>query len=309
MESIEFTKYDRMVEAHDDSQSTLTFGVELEFLVAVVKFGQRDPQPDEDRAPFRCDTENGYKQQVQIDQQMMEVLMRPGYMPWRHSVHDLFRGPNSNIRLYDAWRLTNDSSLRYGQNWSPPEYMWIGREVTSEVMSSQGNDHVRKITDVCRSIRDARTSLNETTGVHVHVGLGDEPFSLLTLKKFVSLLWFIDEMLLGLHHPSRHNNRHCHQLRSMSALGQQTLEALRIAGDTLDPDQELVNAAPFKVLLDDVVRKGAMSEYFNFLVYIGLPTEAAYFQSRVQGYATSQEFFEGQEDGLLLVRRLTDPDC
>ncbi|KAI0966156.1 hypothetical protein F4678DRAFT_450260 [Xylaria arbuscula] len=104
-------------------------------------------------------------------------------------------------------------------------YAWTGCELTSPVLAD--HDYAIEIENVCRVLNRIRIHLNETTAVHVHVGPGNEPFSLLTVKRFATLYWFTEEAILQLHHPSRYANGHC--LRStrhsmLAGLSQEYLE-------------------------------------------------------------------------------------
>ncbi|KAI1410495.1 putative amidoligase enzyme-domain-containing protein [Hypoxylon sp. FL1857] len=207
------SKYDEIIESPDDSSGPLTFGIELEFLLPLLKKGASDPNPDEKRPPHIF---VGYEN---IDRQILDTLEGACDIPFRLSSHDIFREPHDNVVLYDKWRLTNDNSVRF-RKVRLEEYLWIGKEITSEVMrADEPAVYVKRITDVCHAILQARVHLNETTSVHVHVGRGEESFSLLTMKKFASLIFLVDEMLMKLHHPCRKDSFHCGPFSQTSVLG------------------------------------------------------------------------------------------
>ncbi|KAK8098326.1 uncharacterized protein PG998_013812 [Apiospora kogelbergensis] len=102
--------------------------------------------------------------------------------------------------------------------WRFPAYQWDGMELTSEVLSSTDPDRVRKITEVCRTIRSHRVHLNGNTSVHTHVGRGDDGFTIKTVKKLITFLWFADNKLFEFHHPSRMNNPFCRKISEFSSL-------------------------------------------------------------------------------------------
>ncbi|OTA61533.1 hypothetical protein K449DRAFT_434616 [Hypoxylon sp. EC38] len=206
------SKYDEIIESPDDSSGPLTFGIELEFLFPLLRDGASDPDPTEKR-PLHSFV--GYDD---TDRQLIDVLEKACDIRFRLSKQDVFHEPHSNVVIYDKWRLTNDNSVRF-RKLGPREYIWTGREITSEVMRADDPAvYVKRITDVCHAIRQARVHLNQSTSVHVHVGRGEESFSLLTMKKFTTLILLVDDMLMKLHHPCRQECFHCRLLSESSAL-------------------------------------------------------------------------------------------
>ncbi|KAL7622171.1 hypothetical protein AAE478_007674 [Parahypoxylon ruwenzoriense] len=229
-------KYDDIIEAEDDSDGTLTFGIELEFLIPAVKFGADDPHPFEERPVFKCEDEG-----LSIEQSNPQILSflqkQVPHIPFRLAFDDTYYYPH-DIPRYDRWRLIKDASVVFKGCNSPRTYAWLGRELTSEVMKSDDPTfYTRRITDICRAIRSLRVHLNETTSVHVHVGRGEESFTLLTLKKFATLVFLADTMLLGLHHPSRRDSMHCRLLKDSSSVGRKTLDYLLEANNPLTKAQ------------------------------------------------------------------------
>ncbi|KAI1458697.1 putative amidoligase enzyme-domain-containing protein [Annulohypoxylon moriforme] len=206
------TKYDKIIESPDDSKGALTFGIELEFLVPFLKRGECDPFPHEKRPLFK------FENYFEADALILNVLENACDLPLRHEISDQYRSPHHSVVLYDAWRLVKDSSVRFQKSdWK--YYTWAGREITSVVMGSDDpKAYTEKITKICRAIRQLRVHLNLATSVHVHVGLGDEPFSLLTIKKFITLILLVDDMLMGLHHPKRRESRYCYLVSRCSAV-------------------------------------------------------------------------------------------
>ncbi|KAI1100621.1 hypothetical protein F4804DRAFT_348335 [Jackrogersella minutella] len=210
------SKYDAIIESPDDSQGALTFGIELEFLMPLLAFRAADPHPLEKRPVF---LRGNY---YDMCQQTVDILETFSGVAFRTEIQDSYY---NNIINYDKWRLTDDRSVGF-QKLSPKQYYWIGREITSEVMESDNPAlYIKKITDVCRAIRQLRVNINDTTAVHVHVGLGDEPFSLLTMKKSAALILLVDEMLIGLHHPHRRDNLYCALLSMSSKISMMELDA------------------------------------------------------------------------------------
>ncbi|KAI1504789.1 hypothetical protein F5X99DRAFT_416473 [Biscogniauxia marginata] len=220
MEPEYISKFDEIIEAKDDSQGCLTFGFELEFLLASVKGDAQDPDPDETRALLRIS--NPYDCDEEVENFIISILRQIDGLPVRSERDDDFHPPHDNVPIYDAWRITHDRSLKKTGRNSHDPYKWQGRELSSVVMSSDDLTYPKQIEDVCRALRQARIHLNETTSVHVHVGRGDEPFSLLTIKKFATLYWLTEEKLLALHHPCRQQSQYSYLLTQMSNLAVDT---------------------------------------------------------------------------------------
>ncbi|KAI0477363.1 hypothetical protein GGR56DRAFT_673757 [Xylariaceae sp. FL0804] len=215
MESWKVSKLDEIIPADNDEAGTLTCGVELEFLVAYVRLGTPDPSPEDSRILYRATPYDPIARG--LDPHMIQQLKLETGLPFRHADDDVFYAPHDNVPVYDAWRLEHDPSLE-GTEMFHPFLHWAGCEISSTVMSSQ-QEYTEKIHKVVRAIRGQfRVSLNKTTGIHVHVGRGDEPFSLLTFKKFASLYWVTERMIMDLQHPSRANNHYCFLLTACSEL-------------------------------------------------------------------------------------------
>lgn len=212
MKNPPISKYDEIIESPNDSSGPLTFGIELEFLVPYLKKGIEDPDPQDKRPPIT------YRRRDDLPPQFLAALKASApEIPFRCGVQEA-GAENDGPPNYDEWRFLRDSSVRFGR--TSEIYQWSGREITSVVMRADDPDfYTKSITSVCRAIRSTRVHLNASTSVHVHVGRGEESFSLVTMKKFASLIWLVDEMLLKLHHPSRHENRHCSLIKTSSILG------------------------------------------------------------------------------------------
>ncbi|RYP08790.1 hypothetical protein DL764_001701 [Monosporascus ibericus] len=268
-------KYDDIITAADDSSGGLTVGFELEVLFPALRRGVPDPHPFEHGAIY----EEGNGDEVipkhefkpphdfedMFDQWLLDHLQRE--MPYgdefRTENDDVYYPPHDNVPRYDAWRLTKDGSLSY-ENGNPSRgsshlgYARMSREITSEVLSSEtdGNAnnstaYAAKITSVYRALRCARVHLNETTSVHVHVGRGDEAFSLRTIKKFAALLWVTDARVMSLQHPARRENEHCGPVTVESVLAAKSLEELRRENSALGGhvrDEDVVEAQMMEYL-------------------------------------------------------------
>ncbi|KAJ8126821.1 hypothetical protein O1611_g6818 [Lasiodiplodia mahajangana] len=229
-------KIDEMIEAADDHEGPLTCGVEIEFLVPSIHTEAQDPDRDiEDRRLCRSTSHDPETIMTQVREILLETLRHQLYdMPFRAMEDDVFHAPHDNVVDYTSWRLGPDTSVRKSNDAGL--YKWTHCELTSPVMSS--DDCMGQLEKVCRVLKTFRTHLNDSTAVHVHVGRGDEPFSLLTIKKFATLYWLTEKAIMGLQHPSRHANKYCFSLTTSSVLATKRLAVL---DEMLSLDSEGVN--------------------------------------------------------------------
>ncbi|KAI0553903.1 putative amidoligase enzyme-domain-containing protein [Xylaria curta] len=221
-------KIDELLAAHDDRNGALTYGVELEFLVPSIPSNAQDPDPDmEDQRVYRSSRDDSETIKRDVREQLLEDLQQQlEDIPFRTMDDDDFHPPHDNVVIYDTWRLGGELTISKhdGPGLAEGPYHWTDCELTSAVMNSDEDD--QEIEDVCRVLKSIRVHINKSTAVHVHVGRGDEPFSLLTLKKFTSLYWLTEKAIIELHHPSRHNNRHSFRLNNCSLLAHKSQACL-----------------------------------------------------------------------------------
>lgn len=254
------SKFDAIIEAADDSSGSLTVGIELEVLIPTLLSEQAfDPHPFEHGAIYKGkrqgqeqvqaavketpwneldeEEEDAFdeEEEDEFDEWLVNFLqhMMPGEKV-RAEPYDTLYLPPGNIPRYDAWRLTRDASIWYNEPEPEHErgYQWLGREITSEILDSSNFTYcMERVILICTSLRKLRVHLNDSTSVHVHVGRGDEAFSLVTLKKFTTLLWLTDEAILKLH-GVRQSNEYCRPVRVESELALKSLAKLQAENAT-----------------------------------------------------------------------------
>ncbi|KAI0816097.1 putative amidoligase enzyme-domain-containing protein [Xylaria sp. FL0064] len=215
-------KLEGWIEAEDDTTETLTCGVELEFLIASIHRNEKDPDPDiTDKELYRTlRSEPEYRVHQEVHANLLKALRQLEGVPFRYASNDHLSIYSDMV--YDSWRLGLDGSVEMRYDECPSDifdkgpYTWTCCELSSAVMDA--NNYAKTIEDVCRVLNTVRTHLNETTAVHVHVGRRNEPFSLLTVKKFATLYWLTEEAIMKLHHPSRFTHRYCPRLTRTSVL-------------------------------------------------------------------------------------------
>ncbi|KAI0102278.1 putative amidoligase enzyme-domain-containing protein [Nemania sp. FL0031] len=231
-------KIDEMIEAADDHEGPLTCGVEIEFLIPSIHVTAQDPDPDiQDRRLCRSTSHDPETAMTQVREALLETLKQQlDGMPFRAMEDDIFHGPHDDVVDYTAWRLGPDATVHKSGDAGPAKepYQWTDCELTSPVMNPDNcKDQLEK---VCRVLKTFRIHLNRSTAVHVHVGRGDEPFSLLTLKRFATLYWLTEKTIIELQHPSRHSNRFCFRLTTFSVLATKCLAVLDYEKLGLDPE-------------------------------------------------------------------------
>ncbi|KAI1343042.1 hypothetical protein F5Y15DRAFT_429020 [Xylariaceae sp. FL0016] len=259
-------KLDEIVDAKDDSSGPLTVGIELEFLVPFVDHNVADPTPNVEQLLFRNSESPPDGPIREIDNQLLDVLREVDDLEVHHMDDDEYQPPHGNVPFYDAWRLGHDSTVQYSSKigWSL-RYQWLGCELSSAIMSEDEYDE--KITDVISMLRTTRVHLNETTSVHVHVGRGDEAFSLLTLKKFATLYWLTETVIMKLQHPSRQRNKYCYLLTECSNLA--SIELLLLGAELRDAEteasyQEMSEFVPIAMPGLSVVQRAQIRRIWSF---------------------------------------------
>ncbi|KAI1638218.1 hypothetical protein F4809DRAFT_660029 [Biscogniauxia mediterranea] len=224
------SEYDDIVNASDDQSGALTFGVDLQFLVASVDDEGPDPTHGESRPLLRTpewdDEDIMMRGEVYdgVKNHIVDILNCEGELPIRYNGDGFYPPYNDYTPIYGVWRISCERSSIYEDETGPYPYLWHGREISSVIMSSDDPTYPTEIEKVCRTLRQARIHLDETTSLYVHVGPGKESFSLLTVKKFATLYWLTEEKILSLHHPCRQSNRDCFFLTRMSKLATETSE-------------------------------------------------------------------------------------
>ncbi|CAJ2505090.1 Uu.00g124840.m01.CDS01 [Anthostomella pinea] len=228
-----FSKYDEVKAAENDKAGPLSFGLEFEFLVAYVDgdvddpfIEMVDPNPEDKRPLIGCKS-SGSPYDGNIIRKVASALSKVASAPVRLCEDDTFHEPHDNVPVYDAWRVGHDSSIVPGSEILNKGYRFIDCEVSSPVISTYDPTQRMQIQDIVRALRGLRVHLNESTSVHVHIGRCEEAFSLLTVKKLCTMLWFLEEQLLDLNHPSRKNSKYCYMVTKYSVLARKTLEDLQ----------------------------------------------------------------------------------
>jgi hypothetical protein len=78
-------------------------------------------------------------------------------------------------------------------------------------------ESLKAVEDMCLLLtNNYRTDVNETTGLHVHVGHRSQGFKFQDIQKLLAFLWTFDPMLETLHPQFRVDRDYVHSLRERS---------------------------------------------------------------------------------------------
>lgn len=202
----------------------MTFGVELKFLVAMVFPGDSDPNPDDPRTvkfePTTAEIQQitaGYFEKRSGDEFSDEL-----YAAIEHDAHQPAVIRTISQSLKDAGHRVEFATARINESGVMPtswevvrsvqaemdeekifQYSWEPVEVRSPALdlSTESLDQVR---DVCRLLMDTYIcGLNETAGLHIHIGFGDEGFDLATVRALLAFTWAFEPQFDTLHPPEK----------------------------------------------------------------------------------------------------------
>lgn len=224
----------------------LTFGVELEFCLATLPEGTRDPEPHDPRQVYNISNaiavnsyleshkhldpivQSYYMERIQNDivqKHLAETLISAGFLVvtdanLRRQHEEALLG-GSKVLQYKSWHVTTDGSIRVpGEDGTPgvKDYKWCRIEVISPVLifSPQA---IRQVQKVCKLIhRKYRTLTNEWCGLHVHVGQGSDGLPDYAIKNLAALIWTFEDRLDLLHPLYRTNDAACNSLYNSAPL-------------------------------------------------------------------------------------------
>ncbi|KAI1383356.1 putative amidoligase enzyme-domain-containing protein [Hypoxylon trugodes] len=224
-----------------------SIGIELEFLVAWLPNGEKDPHESEahNLPPLlRIDADpTRYPATVDILMHIRETLERYGIPVSnnrRPSAKELAATKHIPRRLRDVdkWSVGLDSSVEELVN---KDYVWQPIEIRSPALwaTPESYEQIRCVINLLKSCY--RLRVNPTCGFHVHVGNGWRYFKPEKVKKTAAFLWASDPLLSRLHPPWRRANGYSASIRLESRLAYEgTAEEIR---------EELERIAPVSMRL------------------------------------------------------------
>ncbi|QSZ29885.1 hypothetical protein DSL72_004403 [Monilinia vaccinii-corymbosi] len=212
------------------SPDTPSFGIEFEFLIAVLDNPRiANPHPRDPRTVYFPPTPH--------DAAPPYYIIPAGKEDWANewSIYAHIKRTLSSIGLptepgqtarskFATWDVTTDISIQPPRAPSPKftkahadwkTYTYIPIEVRTPAYY-YSEDALRDVRDFCRVMRRTYlTTLNESCGLHVHVGYGTAGFALPHLRRFATLLHAFEPQLESLHPDHRIDDRnvHCSSVR------------------------------------------------------------------------------------------------
>jgi hypothetical protein len=209
----------------------LTFGVELEFSLATLADEVDDPIPSDQRPVLGLI--DGYTRTQLIERRGQESREKGLKKKLAQALRDdglpavVANDPDDEeedcLNLNERWNkghwvVTTDVSIH-----SPyDQHDWWPIEVNSPpyIFCKESLDAVRL---ACTTLTSKfRLNVNETCGLHVHVGNGNDNFSLTTIKNFFAFLWCFEPAFEALHPEHRIDGAYYTSLRRLSRLGRRT---------------------------------------------------------------------------------------
>lgn len=199
----------------------LSFGVELEFLVAYVPFGWAiDDNDNENMAKaIAMPSTPGMSADWHCQDEVGEALREMGFDEIG-GVRRVFSGGRES-----GWVTSSDPSLALPDELDIHNDAYLGVRWTSiEVQSPALWDEPEsweEVRAVCQYIQQRFWTITpHCTGLHFHVGTGPDYMSLRKLRRAATLLFAADPILAQLHHTHRKNRRYCLSNRTFTAVAQ-----------------------------------------------------------------------------------------
>lgn len=217
------------------TQSPITFGVELEFLVPFLLDHEDDPLDaagtDDKRPVTRVSETHLAFSAVQVA--IYDLLKKHNFpvqiSPEASSTLDKGK---SGVHLPRYWSVDSDVSVV--ERRKAFGYEWVAVELRSPVLTTTSEDH-KHVAQVVKLLRKHfRVRVNQTTGFHVHIGMGAEPLPPRVVYRMAQILWCADGMLSGLHPPERVLGTHAASIRHTSHLAIDASESWKEAARHFD---------------------------------------------------------------------------
>ncbi|KAM0142567.1 hypothetical protein ACHAP3_001672 [Botrytis cinerea] len=191
-----------------EAESRLTFGVELEFLLATLPEGGETPHPSDSRkvdAKILADEDS-------INHDIQRKLEEVGILATvKESEFENDNEVAANIAT--NWILKTDCTVDPGkQSSNTRKYFEYGMEIISPPYYYDDASR-RAVETVVRTLRyNYLVRVNETTGLHVHVGNGYHGFEWPILRNFMAIAWTYERQILLLMPEIRLKNVFCKPL-------------------------------------------------------------------------------------------------
>ncbi|KAL7628027.1 hypothetical protein AAE478_002223 [Parahypoxylon ruwenzoriense] len=226
LEEMEYIRY----------EDSITYGVELQFLVPVLTRGQPDPHPDDARTVIIVDQGSNHSDMLKVvSDTILRILRTNGLPAWTHlgpshpdrkiiDTMDQESQAVSRMPAYSQWVVEIDQDLVPIRDQFSGSYTWVGVKAKSNKRDTAWEGHFDQVGNVIVALRNTlRLRVPSTTSLMVHVGLWD--YDIMTyeggpyfLRIFCTLWWFVEKYVQSLVHPSRRMHPECQLLTEQSYL-------------------------------------------------------------------------------------------
>jgi hypothetical protein len=235
-------------------RSTLSFGIEVEMLVATLAPWHPHPNPAETRTVLFPREPNAQTLNVPALATHEDVMHHVSQTLLAAGLHVstpefLTYDPDPD---FTAWSVDRDPSvgpllvekMRNG-------YQSVGVEVRSPAYFYSANS-LQEVGYAMGVLTSTYVlSVNHTTGLHVHVGNGMESFQFDTMRRLVAFLWAFEPQISTLHPPQRFNHGWAGSLRYCSAYSRSYSDAYSRLPRPLEGVAHFLKSNNWKDLLAD----------------------------------------------------------
>lgn len=196
-----------------EAEPRLTFGVEIEFLIATLPQESNDPHEQDPRSvkDFPFDAAWSVREHAKgafktIANKLCEAnipAFREDEEPWGVDV------------LVRKWTMVDDASVDAPED---TPYTFVRCEIRSPPLYFTV-EAVKQVQAVCELLtNNYRIICPESAGLHVHVGIENKNFSGSAVQKILASLWTFEPAIESIHPAHRVDNIWCSSVRTQSNL-------------------------------------------------------------------------------------------
>ncbi|KAF7959066.1 hypothetical protein EAE96_002583 [Botrytis aclada] len=207
-----------------EAESRLTFGVELEFLLATIPNNGTNPHPSDPREVDRRILADEDSINYDIERKLKEIGI-----PATVKETDWSNSKEVTAATPTDWILKNDVTVGPGaKSPTTEEYEQYGMEIISPPYYYDAASR-RAVETVVRTLRNNYlVRVNDSSGLHVHVGNGYQGFEWPILRNFIAIAWTYERQIELIVPETRLDSIYCGSLCKMSPLGENNPRLTRL---------------------------------------------------------------------------------
>jgi hypothetical protein len=147
-------------------------------------------------------------------------------------------------------------------------FLLVGMEVKSSALFVT-NESLSEVEKVCQLLSSIYLcTVNQTTGLHVHVGDSDKGFDSSTLRNLVAVCWALEPQLDTLHSVSRLGNEWAPSMRDCSSFAEDWQKKHGERPTPRTAIAQLMNMNPLLHLLQQTQKRHGARGAYNFRGFI-----------------------------------------